>query len=50
MSMYHITEYNPPSSIQYGPQLGPGWVKLGPSWAPVRLNWGPFGNAAWAIN
>ena len=29
-----------PSSIPYGPQLGPGWAPVGP-------NWGPFGNAAW---
>ena len=36
-----------PSSIPYGPQLGPGWAKLGPGWAPVGPNWGPFGDAAW---
>ena len=24
-----------PSSIPYGPQLGPCWAKLGPSWAPL---------------
>ena len=36
-----------PSSIPYGPQLGPGWAKVGPNWAPVGPNWGPVGNAAW---
>ena len=32
-----------PSSIPYGPQLGPGWAKVGPSWAPVGLRWAPIG-------
>ena len=42
-----VYKWNNPSSIPYGPQLGPGLAKLGPSWAPVGLNLGPFGNAAW---
>ena len=47
VSNYYIMYRQSPSSIPYGPQLGPGWAKLGPGWAPVGPNWGPFGNAAW---
>ena len=47
-----------PSSIPYGPQFGPDWVRLVPSWAPfgpkwvpfgphLGLIWAPFENAAW---
>ena len=38
------------SSIPYGPQLSPSWVKVGPNWAPVGPNWGPVGNAALGNN
>ena len=38
-----------PSSIPFGPRLGPSWAKLGPKWAPDGPDWGPFGNAAWGV-